>query len=155
MRRKYRIKNTTGYSLNAFLDYNRAVDIIQHVLIGAEGALAFIAEAVLNTVPDLPVKYTGLLTFPDLYTAADSIVPLRQDRGQSAGNATRQGGEKGIHPTAGISPVHRSRYDRSKGKIVENEGKGKSGYTSECPQTAHNKKFQAEASEPLVGEGPH
>jgi D-lactate dehydrogenase len=47
-------------------------------MIGSEGTLAFIAEAVLNTVPDLPVKYTGLLLFPDLYAAAASIVPLRQ-----------------------------------------------------------------------------
>jgi D-lactate dehydrogenase len=78
IRSKYRMKNTTGYSLNAFLDFERAVDIFQHVLIGSEGTLAFIAEAVLNTVPDLPVKYTGLLLFPDLYAAAESIVPLRQ-----------------------------------------------------------------------------
>ncbi len=78
IRNKYRMKNTTGYSLNAFIDFDRAVDIFQHVLIGSEGTLAFIAEAVLNTVPDLPVKYTGLLLFPDLYAAADSIVPLRQ-----------------------------------------------------------------------------
>lgn len=78
IRRKYGMKNTTGYSLNAFLDYDRAVDIFQHVMIGSEGTLAFIAEAVLNTVPDLPVKYTGLLLFPDLYAAAESIVPLRE-----------------------------------------------------------------------------
>ena len=78
VRNKYRMKNTTGYSLNAFLDFDRAVDIFQHVMIGSEGTLAFIAEAVLNTVPDLPVKYTGLLLFPDLYAAAASIVPLRQ-----------------------------------------------------------------------------
>src|SRR5207248_1357172 len=78
IRNKYRMKNTTGYSLNALIDFDRAVDIFQHVMIGSEGTLAFIAEAVLNTVPDLPVKYTGLLLFPDLYAAADSIVPLRQ-----------------------------------------------------------------------------
>ena len=78
VRSKYRMKNTTGYSLNAFLDFEKAVDIFQHVIIGSEGTLAFIAEAVLNTVPDLPVKYTGLLLFPDLYAAAASIVPLRQ-----------------------------------------------------------------------------
>ncbi len=78
VRSKYRMKNTTGYSLNAFLDFDKAVDIFQHVMIGSEGTLAFIAEAVLNTVPDLPVKYTGLLLFPDLYAAAASIVPLRQ-----------------------------------------------------------------------------
>jgi D-lactate dehydrogenase len=78
VRNKYQIKNTTGYSLNAFLDFSTAVDIFQHVLVGSEGTLAFIAEAVLNTVPDLPVKYTGLLLFSDLYAAAASIVPLRQ-----------------------------------------------------------------------------
>ena len=31
----------------------------------------------MHTVPDLPVKYTGLLLYSDLYAAADSIVPLR------------------------------------------------------------------------------
>ncbi len=78
IRAKYRMKNTTGYSLNAFIDFSDPLDIFQHVLIGSEGTLAFIAEAVLNTVPDLPVKYTGLLLFPDLYAASDSIVPLRE-----------------------------------------------------------------------------
>ncbi len=86
VRRKYRMKNTTGYSLNAFLDFDKAVDIFQHVIIGSEGTLAFIAEAVLNTVPDLPVKYTGLLLFPDLYAAAASIVPLAAGGRQSAGD---------------------------------------------------------------------
>ena len=78
IRKKYRTKNTTGYSLNAFLDFQQAVDIFQHLLIGSEGTLAFIAEAVLITVPDLPVKYTGLLLFPDLYAASASILPLRE-----------------------------------------------------------------------------
>src|SRR5271165_4513759 len=30
VRSKYRMKNTTGYSLNAFLDFDKAVDIFQH-----------------------------------------------------------------------------------------------------------------------------
>lgn len=77
IRSKYRTKNTTGYSLNAFLDFDRPVEILRHLLIGSEGTLAFIAEAVLHTVPDLPVKYTGLLLFPDLHAACAAIVPLR------------------------------------------------------------------------------
>ena len=77
IRAKYRMKNTTGYSLNAFLDYARPVDILAHLLIGGEGTLAFIAEAVLSTVPDLPVKLTGLLLFPDLHAACAAIAPLR------------------------------------------------------------------------------
>jgi D-lactate dehydrogenase len=78
IREKYRMKNTTGYSLNAFLDYSTSVDIFSHLLIGAEGTLAFIAEAVLETVSDLPVKTTGLLLFPDLHSACEAIAPLRE-----------------------------------------------------------------------------
>lgn len=78
IRAKYRMKNTTGYSLNALIDYERPVDIFAHALIGGEGTLAFIAEAVLETVPDLPVKLTGLLLFPDLHAACAAIVPLRE-----------------------------------------------------------------------------
>ncbi len=76
IRAKYRMKNTTGYSLNAFLDFTRPVDVFAHLLVGSEGTLAFIAEAVLRTVPDLPVKYTGLLLFPGLHAACSAIVPL-------------------------------------------------------------------------------
>jgi D-lactate dehydrogenase len=83
IRYKYRLKNTTGYSLNAFIDFERPVDIFQHLLIGSEGTLAFIAEAVLDTVPDLQVKYTGLLLFKDIHAACTAIVPLR-DAGAAA-----------------------------------------------------------------------
>jgi D-lactate dehydrogenase len=76
IRQKYKTKNTTGYSLNALLDFDRPIDIFSHLLIGSEGTLAFIAEAVLNTVPDNPVKLTGLLLFPDLYTACSAIGAL-------------------------------------------------------------------------------
>jgi D-lactate dehydrogenase len=83
IRAKYRMKNTTGYSLNAFLDFDRPVDIFRNLLVGSEGTLAFIAEAVLRTVPDQPVKVTGFLLFPDLYKACAAIVPLR-DAGAAA-----------------------------------------------------------------------
>jgi D-lactate dehydrogenase len=76
IRAKYRTKNTTGYALNAFLDFERPVDVFARLLVGSEGTLAFISEAVLETVPDLPVKATGLLLFPDLHAACRAIVPL-------------------------------------------------------------------------------
>ena len=78
IRNKYRTKNTTGYGLNAFLDFERGVDIFSHLLIGSEGTLAFLAEAVLETVPDKPWKCTGLLLFADLYAACSAIAPLRE-----------------------------------------------------------------------------
>ncbi|MFD2719626.1 FAD-binding and (Fe-S)-binding domain-containing protein [Hymenobacter monticola] len=78
IRHKYRTKTTVGYSLNAFVDYEHPLDILAHLLIGAEGTLAFIAEAVLHTVPDHPFKSTALLYFTDIYAACQAIEPLTQ-----------------------------------------------------------------------------
>ncbi len=77
IRKKYITKNTVGYSINSFIDYEHPLDILAHLLIGAEGTLAFIAEAVLNTVPDFQYKSTALLYFPDIYAACQAIVPLK------------------------------------------------------------------------------
>jgi D-lactate dehydrogenase len=76
IRSKYKTKTTVGYSLNAFIDHEHPLDILAHLLIGAEGTLAFISEAVLQTVPDHPFKSTALLYFADIYSACQAIVPL-------------------------------------------------------------------------------
>ncbi len=78
IRHKYRMKNTMGYSLNAFLDYDTPVAMLTHLMIGSEGTLGFIAEAVLRTVPDSPLKHTRLLFFNDVPSACSAIVPLRE-----------------------------------------------------------------------------
>ncbi|MBO9204152.1 MULTISPECIES: FAD-binding and (Fe-S)-binding domain-containing protein [Niastella] len=78
IRDKYKLKNTVGYSINAFLDYEHPLDILAHLLIGAEGTLAFIAEAVLNTISDKPYKCTGLLFFDSPVTACKAIPALRE-----------------------------------------------------------------------------
>ena len=76
IREKYLTKNTVGYSLNSFIDYQHPLDIMAHLLVGAEGTLGFISEAVLETVPDRPYKSTALVYFPDIYAACQAIVPL-------------------------------------------------------------------------------
>ena len=118
IRRKYRTKNTTGYGINAFLDFERAVDIFAHLLIGAEGTLAFISEAVLNTVPDLPIKYTGLLLFPDLYAASESIVPLRQ-AGAKALEIMDRASLRSVENHAGTPAVIKTLADGAAGLLVE------------------------------------
>ena len=118
IRRKYRTKNTTGYSINAFLDFERAVDIFAHLLIGSEGTLAFISEAVLNTVPDLPIKYTGLLLFPDLYAASESIVPLRQ-AGAKALEIMDRASLRSVENHAGTPAVIKTLADGAAGLLVE------------------------------------
>jgi D-lactate dehydrogenase len=78
IRRKYRIKNTMGYSLNAFLDYDRPEQILAHLLIGSEGTLAFISEAVLRTLPEYRFHRTGLLLFRTAAEAFAAVAPLEQ-----------------------------------------------------------------------------
>ncbi|MFD1256747.1 FAD-binding and (Fe-S)-binding domain-containing protein [Mucilaginibacter terrae] len=78
IRKKYETKNTVGYAVNAFIDYKHPLDILSHLLIGAEGTLGFIAEAVMNTVPDYMAKSTAMLYFPDIYSACQAILPLTQ-----------------------------------------------------------------------------
>lgn len=126
IRRKYRTKNTTGYGINAFLDFERAVDIFAHLLIGSEGTLAFISEAVLNTVPDLPVKYTGLLLFPDLYAASESIVPLRQ-AGAKALEIMDRASLRSVENQAGTPPVIKTLADGAAGLLVEFQSASESG----------------------------
>lgn len=83
IKEKYRIKNTVGYGMNAFIDYEHPLDILAHLLIGAEGTLAFIAEAVLKTIPDKPLKSAGLLYFDSPKSACDAVPALR-DTGAEA-----------------------------------------------------------------------
>lgn len=78
IRHKYKTKNTVGYSLNAFIDYEHPLDIMAHLLVGAEGTLAFIASAVLQTLPNLSATATALLYFPNIYAACEAIIPLKE-----------------------------------------------------------------------------
>lgn len=74
---KYLIKNTVGYCLNSFLDYENPLDIFAHLMIGSEGTLGFISEAELFTLPDFPFKATAFIYFPTIETACAAIDPLK------------------------------------------------------------------------------
>ena len=74
---KYRIKNTIGFSLNSFLDFNHPLDIFTHLLVGSEGTLAFISNIELETIPDPPFKSTGLILFPSIKIACNAINAIK------------------------------------------------------------------------------
>ncbi|TGG94184.1 FAD-binding oxidoreductase [Natronospirillum operosum] len=78
IRHKYRLKNTTGYSLNALVDYAEPVDILKHLLIGSEGTLAFISEITYNTVPDHAHKAAALVYFEDIRAACEATRALKE-----------------------------------------------------------------------------
>ncbi len=80
IRRQFAMKNTMGYGVNALLDFARPVDMLAHLIVGSEGTLGFIAEAVFRTVPLRPHASTGLLVFPDLF-AANAALPALVEAG--------------------------------------------------------------------------
>ena len=76
IRRKFAIKNTTGYRLCAFLDAEEPLEIFRRLVVGSEGTLAFVAEAVFETVP-LPARTTtAWVHFPDIDQAIDPVREL-------------------------------------------------------------------------------
>src|SRR3954452_18785684 len=83
IRRKFEIKNTTGYRLCAFLDADEPLEIFRRLLVGSEGTLAFIAEVVFETVPVPPVTTTAWVHFPGI----DEAVAPVQDRVASGATA--------------------------------------------------------------------
>ncbi|GHH88728.1 oxidoreductase [Streptomyces sulfonofaciens] len=80
---KYTIKNTNGYRLDSFLDADTPAQILRGLMVGSEGTLGFIAEAVFDTLPLERRTSTALLFFPDLQTAA-AAVPAFNDAGARA-----------------------------------------------------------------------
>jgi D-lactate dehydrogenase len=76
IRRLFSMKNTMGYGLNAFLDHERPIDLLVRLLIGSEGTLAWVGEAVFRTVPVAPLASTGLLVFHSLAAATAALPAL-------------------------------------------------------------------------------
>jgi len=77
IRRKYAIKNVTGLSINAFIDFDDPFQIITNLIVGSEGTLAFLAEATMKTVDDLPCKASAMLYFPTMYMACEAVIKLK------------------------------------------------------------------------------
>jgi D-lactate dehydrogenase len=76
IRHQFSMKNTMGYGLNSFLDFDKPVDILAHLIIGGEGTLGFVAEATFRSV-ELPAQAsTALAIFEDLNAATAALPDL-------------------------------------------------------------------------------
>lgn len=73
---QFSMKNTMGYGLNSFLDHDRPVDILAHLMVGSEGTLGFVADATLRTIEVLPQVTTGLMVFESIDTAMQALPSL-------------------------------------------------------------------------------
>ncbi|NRD75391.1 FAD-binding oxidoreductase [Shewanella sp. VB17] len=79
IRHKYRLKNTTGYALNALVDYCDPIDVLKHLMIGSEGTLGFIAEITYNTVIEHAHKASTLIVFNNIEEASRAVTALASD----------------------------------------------------------------------------
>ncbi|HRD67148.1 MAG TPA: FAD-binding and (Fe-S)-binding domain-containing protein [Candidatus Competibacter sp.] len=112
IRHKFKIKNTCGYSLNALVDYEDPFEILQHLMIGSEGTLGFIAEITYHTVEEHSHKATALMIFSDIKTACEAVAALKSQ------------------PVAAVELM-----DRASIRSVENKA-GMPAYFKELPETA-------------------
>src|SRR6185369_8090401 len=78
IRHKFRLKNTTGYSLNALVDFDDPIDVLAHLMIGSEGTLGFISEITYLTVEEHAHKASALILFDRLETACSAVTRLKQ-----------------------------------------------------------------------------
>ena len=78
--RKFKIKNTCGYSLNALIDFEDEFEVLEHLIIGSEGTLAFIEEITYYTVEDLKDKASALIYFKDMKEACNAVTKLKLAR---------------------------------------------------------------------------
>lgn len=76
IKHKYKIKNTTGYSINSILDFSDIKDIINHIFVGSEGTLGFVSKVSYYTVADYAFKGCGLLFYENLNDASKAVVKL-------------------------------------------------------------------------------
>lgn len=80
VRQQFSMKNTMGYGVNSLLDFEDPADLLAHLIVGSEGTLGFVAEAVFRTIPRPSHSATALLVFPDL-TAANASLPALVESG--------------------------------------------------------------------------
>lgn len=76
IKQQFSMKNTMGYGVNAFLDFDLVSEILSHLVVGGEGTLGFVSEAVFRTVEAHRFASTGLVIFDSLHSANEALPAL-------------------------------------------------------------------------------
>ncbi|MDP3398374.1 MAG: FAD-binding and (Fe-S)-binding domain-containing protein [Bacteroidales bacterium] len=126
IQKKFKIKNTTGYSLNALTDYSDGTEILKHLMIGSEGTLGFISDITYNTVVELPEKALALIIYPDIESACKAVIVLKQ-KSVSAVEIMDRAALKSVEDAKGVPEYLKNLPDNACGILVETKsitGKG-------------------------------
>ena len=121
IRHKYKIKNTTGYSLNALIDYEDPIAILSHLMIGSEGTLGFISRITFNTVPEDPYKASALVFFPTIESACQAVIRLKKEP-VSAVELLDRPALRSVQDKPGLPPTMRTLGDDAAALLIEVRG---------------------------------
>ena len=77
IRFKYGIKNTTGLSINPFIDYTDPFQIIVNLMVGSEGTLAFMSQLTMKSVENPKFKASAMMYFSDIVNACEAVVTMK------------------------------------------------------------------------------
>ncbi|GGG67898.1 FAD-binding and (Fe-S)-binding domain-containing protein [Corynebacterium pelargi] len=78
LKKKFSIRNTNGIRLDAFIDEESPVRILNKLMISSEGIFGAITEATINTVALPKHKAMAWVMLPDLRDAARFVAPIMQ-----------------------------------------------------------------------------
>jgi len=126
IRHKFKIKNTTGYSLNALVDFEDPFDILKHLLVGSEGTLAFISKVTYRTVTEHAHKASALMLFPDIRTACEATIILKKQP-VAAVELMDRPALKSVQDKDGMPPYLRELSDTAAALLVETRAEDKAG----------------------------
>ncbi len=118
IRYKYRLKNTTGYSLNSLVDYQDPFDILLHLMIGSEGTLGFISEVTYETVVDHPIKAAAMIFFEDMETTCHAVTALKTAP-VSAVELIDRAGLKAVEGKPGMPEILSSLGPQAAGLLID------------------------------------
>jgi D-lactate dehydrogenase len=118
IRHKYRLKNTTGYSLNALIDFEDPIDILAHLMIGSEGTLGFISRITFNTVAEDPFKASALVFFPTIESACQAVIGLKKQP-VSAVELLDRPALRSVQDKPGMPPAMRALSDDAAALLIE------------------------------------
>jgi len=115
---KYKIKNTTGYRLNALVDFEDPIDTLAHLMIGSEGTLGFISSITYRTVVEDPCKASALVFFPDIAAACEAVIRLKPEP-VSAVELLDRPALRSVEDKPGLPAVMRTLGDTAAALLIE------------------------------------
>ena len=115
---KYQLKNTTGYGMNSFMDFEDPIDILMHLMVGSEGTLGFISEVTMKTIENPAYRTCALIFLSSIKDAAKCIMPLRSCK-VSAAELMDRNALKAVEGVEGLPAFLKELPDGTAALLVE------------------------------------